>query len=150
MYNKRKKHLVIYVSSGCKFLFSRSHSHGLLLPNPLPPSASPTVILSERIVMHHHSFMYISVRKAAPTHDVSWDAMAMRWRYNLCNTIRRSHTGGSDDMHCLCVNTSSDEENVFFVRCVRRGQKEEATRRKCWVQPCCNKGERSSFVTGEN
>lgn len=67
---KRNNILVIYVSSGCKFFvlsLSFCLSRFASSPTPIPPLCL-TTILSEVIVIHHHSYMHVSVRKPTPTH----------------------------------------------------------------------------------
>ena len=77
MYKKRNYILVTYVSSGCKFLFCLSHSRDLLRPNNPPASLSHQHSF-ERIAMHYQSYMPVPVHQAAPTHDATCDAMAVR------------------------------------------------------------------------
>jgi hypothetical protein len=50
----------------------------------------------------------------------------------------------SENMHCFSMNVYSDKEGIFLIWCLRREQKRDAPRTKCWVHSCFNKGKNTA------
>jgi len=70
-------------------------------------------------------------------HYLRYDGIALATRY-------ANHTKEAiqpDDMNCLRMNSTSDEEHLFVTRWIKGRSKDETTRRKYWVHHRFNKSD---------
>jgi hypothetical protein len=71
--------------------------------------------------------------------DTACDTMAMRWRYDICDTIRVSHTGGDLLRLYSSTDISTDKEDTSVIWQKRVRLKNKVKRRKYWVHDHVNK-----------